>query len=99
MGVLVVEAEEDRWRLPWEERIARENARDLEAEIIGNEISGFEASDEVAHQLQDYSILLMEGLLISIFRSKARIAVTSRARQASPQRCAVNRTPGKGVST
>jgi hypothetical protein len=32
MGVLV--EEEERWRLLWEERIARANARDLDAGII-----------------------------------------------------------------
>jgi hypothetical protein len=39
MGVLEVEGEEERWRLPLEERIARANARDLDAGIIWDEFS------------------------------------------------------------
>jgi hypothetical protein len=39
IGVLDVEVMEERWRLPWEERIARANARDLEAGIIETDVS------------------------------------------------------------
>jgi hypothetical protein len=53
MGVL--EVEEERWRLPWEERIARANARDLDAGIIGGEI--FCSPEELSRQLKGSSIL------------------------------------------
>jgi hypothetical protein len=39
MGVLELGLEEERWRLPLEDKIARANARDLDAGIIWDEIS------------------------------------------------------------
>jgi hypothetical protein len=39
MGALEPGVEEERWRLPLEERIARANARDLDAGIIWEDIS------------------------------------------------------------